>query len=203
MLAIAVATNTALLKKLPMVEKAAGVVHVLAFIAFVALLWATSNPNSARDVFTDFNSNDGWSNKGLAFLIGMTGPAAYFTTADSSVHLAEEVENVSYILPRSMIVTALSNYILSFVVVVTLVFSVHDLPVVSDSPLGQPYLSIIQMTTHSNGAATAAAIVTLILVVSCAINGLTTTSRLLWSFARDDALPFSKWISRVNKRLDM
>ncbi len=113
------------------------------------------------------------------------------------------MDNAAYVLPRSMIVTALSNYTLAFVVVVTLVFSLNDLQKLSESPLGQPYLAIFSHATQSTGTTSAVAIITLILVVSCAINGITITSRLIWSFARDEGLPCSTWLSRVHQTTNM
>lgn len=70
---------------------------------------------SAHEVFTSFESN--WSSVGFACLIGLNAPVAYLTGADSSVHLSEELWNAAYILPRSMIVVALSNYVTSFLII--------------------------------------------------------------------------------------
>lgn len=74
---------------------------------------------SASSVFTVFETN-GWSTVGLACLVGLNGPVPYLTGADSSVHLSEEIKNAGWTLPRSMVVTAISNYITSFIVVGTL-----------------------------------------------------------------------------------
>ena len=71
---------------------------------------------SASSVFTEFESN-GWPTVGLACLAGLNGPVPYLTGADSSVHLSEELKNAAWTLPRSMVATAISNYITSFIVV--------------------------------------------------------------------------------------
>ena len=74
---------------------------------------------TASSVFTEFESN-GWPATGLACLVGLNGPLPYLTGADSSVHLAEELHNSAWRLPRSMLITAITNYITSFVTVGTL-----------------------------------------------------------------------------------
>ena len=83
---------------------------------------------TASSVFTEFESN-GWPSTGLACLVGLNGPLPYLLGADSSVHLAEELKNSAWRLPRSMLVTAVTNYITSFIVVGTFsfinVFSIH------------------------------------------------------------------------------
>lgn len=71
---------------------------------------------TASSVFTEFQSN-GWPSTGLACLVGLNGPLPYLIGADSSVHLAEELKNAAWRLPRSMLVTAITNYITSFIVV--------------------------------------------------------------------------------------
>ena len=73
---------------------------------------------NASSVFTEFESN-GWPTTGLACLVGLNGPVPYLTGADSSVHLAEELKNSAWTLPRSMLVTAITNYITSFIIVGT------------------------------------------------------------------------------------
>ena len=76
----------------------------------------TAPKASASSVFTEFESN-GWSSTGLACLIGVNAPVAYLAGADSTVHLSEELRNSAWTLPRSMVITAISNYVTSFVVV--------------------------------------------------------------------------------------
>ena len=73
---------------------------------------------TASSVFTEFESNR-WPATGLACLVGLNGPIPYLSGADSSVHLAEELKNSAWRLPRSMLVTAITNYITSFVIVGT------------------------------------------------------------------------------------
>ena len=71
---------------------------------------------SADSVFKEFESN-GWPSVGLACMVGLNGPVPYLGGADSTVHLSEELKNSAWTLPRSMVVTALSNYVTSFIIV--------------------------------------------------------------------------------------
>ncbi|KAG8525326.1 uncharacterized protein KY384_008970 [Bacidia gigantensis] len=157
---------------------------------------------SASSVFTEFESN-GWPATGLACLVGLNGPLPYLTGADSSVHLAEELKDSAWRLPRSMLVVAISNYITAFIIVVTLMFCLGDIDAAIKSSTGQPYIEVILNATHSVAAAKILATVILIMVLSCSVNGVTTTSRQLWSFARDGGLPFSPWLSKVHPKLDV
>ena len=154
---------------------------------------------SASSVFTEFETN-GWSTVGLACLVGLNGPVPYLSGADSSVHLSEELKNAAWALPRSMVATAVSNYITAFLIVgtfvqppllihrhlpiivslVTLMFCIGNVESVLESPTGQPYIAVVLNATESVAAAKVLTVVILILVVTCSINGVTTTSRQLW-----------------------
>ena len=59
-------------------------------------------------------------------------------------------------------------------------FSLGDIDAALESPTGQPYIAVILNATNSLAAAKVLTVVILILVVSCSINGVTTTSRQLW-----------------------
>lgn len=73
-------------------------------------------PRSDASVLTTFSSN-GWSSPVVASLVGISAAIGDVIGADSSVHLAEELKNASWILPRSMIATAMMNYVLGFITI--------------------------------------------------------------------------------------
>jgi choline transport protein len=73
-------------------------------------------PRGGSETLTTFSSN-GWSSPGVASLVGISAAIGDLIGADSSVHLSEELRNASWILPRSMIATALMNYVLGFVTI--------------------------------------------------------------------------------------
>ncbi|KAL9577566.1 MAG: hypothetical protein Q9212_006285 [Teloschistes hypoglaucus] len=115
-LLLAIFANTALFRKLPIIEGFVTFIHIFGFLAFVIVLWVMAPRATASSVFTEFESN-GWSTTGLACLVGLNGPLPYLLGADSSVHLAEELKDSAWGLPRSMLLTAITNYITSFIVV--------------------------------------------------------------------------------------
>ncbi len=177
-------------------------------------------PRGDSSVLTTFSSN-GWSSSGVASLVGISAAIGDIIGADSSVHLAEELKNAAWILPRSMIATAVMNYVLGFITIsisvqpdfrnprstdshiVTLVLCLGNLDNAINSPTGQPYVEVLLNATQSRGAAVTLTTVMLILLISCAVNTVTTSSRQLWSFARDGGPPFSAWLARVRPAWDM
>ena len=136
-------------------------------------------PRSDPSVLTTFESN-GWSSTGVACLISLNAAIADIIGADSSIHLSEELKNASWILPRSMIATALMNYVLGFVMIITLVFCLGNFDDALSTPTGQPFVYVIQNATKSTGATITLTVIILILIMSCSVNNVTTSSRQLW-----------------------
>ncbi|KAK5120383.1 hypothetical protein LTR85_006322 [Meristemomyces frigidus] len=114
-LVFAIFANTVMFRKLPLIEGLIMFLHVFGFFAVVIVLWVTA-PRSDSSVLTTFESN-GWPSSGVACLVGLNAAIGDIIGADSSVHLSEELKNASWILPRSMIATAVMNYVLGFITI--------------------------------------------------------------------------------------
>ena len=69
------------------------------------------------------------------------------------------------------------------------------------SPTGFPFIEIFVQATNSLAGSTAMTALILALIAAAAIGIMATASRLLWSFARDNGVPFSKYISRVSRSI--
>lgn len=101
--------NTTAIGKLPILEGLAVVLHIFGFFAFVVIFWVMGPRQPADQVFTKFNDDNNWGSTGLATLIGIVGPVTTYLGSDSAVHLAEELKDASYILPRAMFSAAIIN----------------------------------------------------------------------------------------------
>lgn len=99
----AIALSVFVMQKLTLAEGLAVVVHCFGFVAFLAILWVMGPKADAHTTFFEFQDNSGWGSKGLATLVGIIGPVATFIGGDSAVHLAEELQDASYVLPRAMV----------------------------------------------------------------------------------------------------
>ena len=201
-LALAIVCNTVLFRKLPMIEGLLVTLHFLGFFAFLIVLWVMAPRGNAKNVFTSFQTN-GWSSSGLACLVGFNGALGNVIGADSSVHLAEELQNASWVLPRSMLAGALANYAVAVIMVITLAFCLGNYDSVLGSDTGQPYVAIVLNATQSHSGTIVLTLVVLIMIMASAVNSLATISRQLWSFSRDGAVPFSAWLSRVEPTLQI
>jgi choline transport protein len=105
----AILFNTYAIGKMPVLEGLAVILHVFGFFAFLIIFWVMGPRAPAEQTLTTFSDDNGWGSLGLATLIGMVGPTTTYLGADSAVHLAEELKDASYILPRAMFSAAIIN----------------------------------------------------------------------------------------------
>jgi hypothetical protein len=94
------------------------------------------------------------------------------------------------------------NAILGLLVIVTLAFTSGDIEKLMQTPTGEPFIQIFYDVTQSKAAATVMASIVVILLCSCCFSEVATSSRQLWSFARDRGFPASSWLSHVCIRHD-
>lgn len=93
------------------------IIHIFAFFAIFVTLWVMGDQAPAEETWFHFTDYSGWNSLGLATLVGTAGASTQLLGSDSAAHLAEELKDASWVLPRSMAVTAVVNYILCFLIV--------------------------------------------------------------------------------------
>ena len=112
---------------------------------------------------------------------------------------AEEIKDASETLPRAMMSSVAVNGVLGFIMLVTLCFTLGDVDAVLDSPTEFPFIQIFYNTTGSLAATNAMTAVLVVTLTASTITEVATASRQLWSFARDEGLPFSSFFAYVSK----
>lgn len=193
----AISFNTFAIGKLPVLEGLAVVLHVFGFFAFMVIMWTMGPRAEAKLTFTEFTNANDWSSVGLATMIGMVGPVTTYLGADSAVHLAEELKDASYMLPRAMFSAAIINYISGFAMTVTFMFNLGNLDDILESSTGQPWVAAVYKITGSKAGTIVLIVIMTVMYFFCAVNQVTTSSRQVFAFARDKGLPYHAFLSRV------
>lgn len=111
--------------------------------------------------------------------------------------LAEEVEDAGRTLPRAMMWAVYINGAVGFIMAVTMCFCLGDLSKVVDTPTGYPFIQVFYNATNSYAATNIMVTIMIITLTACCISEVATSSRQLWSFARDKGIPFSNWFAYV------
>lgn len=114
---------------------------------------------------------------------------------------AEEIWDASITLPKAIMWSVVINAILGFVMAITLVFTLGDIDSLFASVTRQPFIQVFYNATQSYGGTNAMTSIVIILLAACCTSEVATASRQLWSFARDQGLPGSRWLSKVRRSL--
>ncbi|PWY92269.1 GABA transporter [Aspergillus heteromorphus CBS 117.55] len=196
--AAAVFVNVMASTMLPKFEGFVLILHLVGFFAIVIPLLYLGNHNSASDVFGQFANDGGFQTEGLSFLVGMVGNMFAFTGADAAVHMSEEIHDAEKVVPQSILTSVLINGLLGFGMTLSTLFTMTDATAALASPTGYPYMEIFCSATSSIGGCTVMSAIVPILVITTAVGSLASSSRMVWSFARDRGLPGWRFLSRVN-----
>lgn len=81
--------NTAVAKKLPVLEILVLVVHIVGLFAIVIPLWVLSPRASPTEALLTFANGGGWPTTGLSAMIGLITPMISLLGFDCSVHMCQ------------------------------------------------------------------------------------------------------------------
>ncbi|KAF7309470.1 hypothetical protein MIND_00317800 [Mycena indigotica] len=167
--------------------------------AIIALLVASGdNKVSTKDAFTLFENHSGWAANGWAFMLAFTAPMWTLTGYDSAAHISEETSNAGRAAPIAILVgvgaTASFGWLL-LIATSFVVLSVDDLLTTTlPLPMGQVFLNVL----GKSGMLAIWSFIIVVQYVTGAAQGVD-ASRVVFAFARDNALPGSRWWKKMNR----
>lgn len=119
---------------------------------------------------------------------------------DAPFHLAEECSNANIASPRAIILTSQLGMYGGWAIILVIAYTVTNIQDVVAGPYGQPFGSLCLQVL---GPRAGLALFGLNMVAQFFVGqGCTiTATRVCFAFARDGALPGSRWLSRVHPTL--
>ncbi|KAL7268833.1 hypothetical protein RUND412_008523 [Rhizina undulata] len=211
-------------KILPLFTKAAFLWSISGFFIISVTVLYNSAPNyqPAGFVFGKVVNETGWPDS-IAWLLGLLQGALGLTGYDAVAHMIEgkkeppstpptiliniplfprktEIPNPSKEGPKIMIYAVLIGTATGFTLLTSLLFCMGDLEQVISSPHG-PLLEIFYNATGSRVIAVCLDMFPLLCLVFATTGIMTTASRMVYAFARDNGLPFSPQLSKIHPTL--
>lgn len=116
--------------------------------------------------------------------------------------MSEEIQDAGKTVPRAMMGSYFINGALGIVFLITYMFMITDLDAALEDATGYPHLWVFAQAVSPGGVVALNAIPTILIFAGTLTFNLS-TSRQTWAFARDHGLPFSGWIGKVNKDLEI
>ncbi|PSR80619.1 hypothetical protein PHLCEN_2v6688 [Hermanssonia centrifuga] len=177
---------------------ATGLGIVVLIITTIILPAKATKLNSAKAIFTSAENQTGWPT-GWAFCMTFLSATWTLSGYDVAAHVAEETSNAAVTVPRAMIWSTWSSAALGFVYLISLALCSTDIDSLVANPLGQPIGTLTANILGEKAGATLLAI-NFFAQFGCGVAFFVAASRIFFAYSRDKALPFSDWLSKVDKR---
>ncbi|KAI0351389.1 amino acid transporter [Trametes cingulata] len=173
--------------------------HPGATIAAVVALLVCSGENkvSTRTAFTSFENNTGWGNDGWAFLLAFAAPMWSLTGYDSAAHISEEVSGAARAAPIAILTSVAAVGGMGWILIITVSFTTLSVPALLETDLALPMGQLLLDVLGKRGMLAVWSF-TIIAQFLCGAAQGVDASRVVFAFARDNALPGSRWWRRVN-----
>lgn len=168
-------------------------------VVTVTLLATNDHKQSAAFVFQDFQNSTGWGT-GMAAIIGILQACFGMCCYDAPSHMTEEMKSASKEAPKAIVLAVVLGAVTGFAFLLTLCFCIGDIEETARSSTGVPVIQIIYDSTDNKAATCILISMIAVIVIVAGNNLLAEGSRAVYAFARDNGLPFSKVLSKVESR---
>ncbi|KAF9329062.1 hypothetical protein BG006_007850 [Podila minutissima] len=174
--------------------------HVLGTATIVIVVLATTpEKQSASFVFTEWVNNTGWSSGFYVFMLGLLQSQYTLSGYDSAAHMSEETHNAQTGGPRGIIMAIVVASIVGWVFLVGMTFCITDF----EAQIVSPHVGVALSQIFLDSAGLRLAIFLILIILGaqffCGSALTLASSRMVYAFARDGALPFSKHLHKLNK----
>lgn len=114
--------------------------------------------------------------------------------------MSEEVNNASLIIPMTMLINFIINMAFIFLTLLSFCYHIPDIDTALNDSTGYPGIWVIRQSISSLPWLNVLLAVILLLEVLGELAYFASVSRDLYAFARDNGLPYSGWLRRVDPR---
>jgi amino acid transporter len=133
----------------------------------------------------------------MAILVGLLYPLFTITGFDASAHTAEETVDARNTVHKGMIQSVLWSLIFGFVLILVMVLAIPDLKAAAGEGWGA-WFNLYTKVILGSWLGKLMLIGVIVANFLCALAGMTSTSRMVYAFARDGGLPFSGILASVS-----
>ncbi|KAI0718175.1 amino acid transporter [Cerioporus squamosus] len=164
----------------------------------IALLLCSGDQKvSTTTAFTLFENNTGWSNNGWAFLLSFAAPMWSLTGYDSAAHISEEVSGAARAAPIAILVSCAAVGGMGWILIIAVSFAAVSIPALLETELALPMGQLLLDVLGKRGMLAVWSFVIIAQFLCGAAQGVD-ASRVVFAFARDNALPGSLWWKQIN-----
>ncbi len=170
--------------------------HIGVVILLLVVLFQHGFAQEPKFLLT-FYSNDGYSPR-YSFLIGLLLAQWTLTGYDASAHVTEETLDPRRNAPWGIFLAVVISVVFGFLMIAAITLSIENL----DQAVKFGDGAFTEILKQRLGGGFGSIIVALVLGAMwlCGLSAMTSASRMVYAFARDGGLPFSKFWAQVSKK---
>ncbi|MEV6640095.1 amino acid permease [Amycolatopsis sp. NPDC051371] len=174
--------------------------HLIGVLVIVGvLIFVPAKHQDASFVFGSFVNQTGWGSTFYVFAIGLLVAQYTLTGYDASAHMTEETKSAATAGPRGIVMSIVVSLVAGWILLIGLTFAIQDYDGAVGSATGVPPAQIF---IDATGAVTGKFLLLICIGAQlfCGMASVTANSRMIYAFARDGAIPGSKFWHKINKR---
>lgn len=180
----------------------AAVINFGTLFILITLLVRTREKQTTEFVWKQILNETGWASNGLVFFLGLLPSIACVTMFDGAAHQTDEIPQPSKNIPLVMIIANSFSAVFAFVAAIIYMYCVVDVSHLTNPIGGEPIIQLMVDSFQSDALVTVGVIFLILTFSLSEIGYVCSTSRLFWSFANSNGLPFGKsFFGKVNLRL--
>ncbi|KAI8986028.1 amino acid/polyamine transporter I [Pilobolus umbonatus] len=149
-------------------------------------------------VFLHYENQTGFDNPFYILVLGMVGAAYSLCGCECAASVNEETKDAEISCPMAMVSAIGVSWIIGFLFLVVLLFSIQDIDTILSTQLNLPVAQLFYDAIGMGGT-----MGFLLLIAFCqfctGITTITVASRQVYALARDDAAPMSSELKKVNR----
>jgi amino acid transporter len=176
--------------------------HVAGVAVVVAALFFFAPHQPVNFLFQAINSNG--RSYPWAFILGLLQAQWTFTGFDGSAHLSEETHDPRRRVPWGIVLSVIVSGFVGYFLLLALVLAVKDISGVLNvtDAAGQPVPAVVAILSQAlgNRAGAALSAIAVLAMWFCGLSCVTSCSRTIYAFARDNGMPFSTLWKRVSPK---
>lgn len=176
-----------------------------AVLVVACLYFAPAIDLSRLWTFTNYSGEAGGNvfpqsdNMGYLFLLCLLLPVYTITGYDASAHTSEETKNAATSVPRGIVTAVFWSSLVGWIMICAITLAIPDLAVAAGQGVSMFFLTMNAILPETLKIVLYIGI--LIAQLICGLATVTSASRMLFAFSRDDGLPFgSKSLASVSPK---
>jgi amino acid transporter len=176
-----------------------------AVLVLASLYFAPAIDITRLWTFTNYSGEAGGNvfpqsdNIGYLFLLSLLLPVYTITGYDASAHTSEETKNAAMSVPKGIVSAVIWSSLIGWIMIMAITLAIPDLDAAAAQGWGMFFGTMDAILP--NGLKLAIYFFILIAQLLCGLATVTSASRMLFAFSRDDGVPgFSKALATVSPK---